>query len=62
MKLISYEHFPALGVKHGPFYVRQLMRAGKFPAPVKPPRRGHKSWWRENDVRAWVKQRARAGG
>jgi predicted DNA-binding transcriptional regulator AlpA len=57
--MVSYEELKALGVKQSPHRIRQMIREGKFPRPVKGSK-GKVFQWRESDVKSHIKKKTPA--
>jgi len=56
-RLIDYAGLRAIGVRHGKIQLWRLVKAGKFPAPIKI---GVKSAWIEAEIEAWIAGRVAA--
>ena len=56
MRFLYPEDLHALGIRYSRQHLHRLIKAGIFPAPVKPGSGGHNAWL-ENEIHAY--QRAR---
>jgi prophage regulatory protein len=50
-RLIEYKRLREIGVSHGKVQIWRLVKAGKFPAPIKI---GARSAWIASEIDAWI--------
>lgn len=54
MKILLQDDLKAKGIPQGPVQIWRLVRAGKFPKPVKI---GARNGWPEHEIDAWLAER-----